>query len=66
MPVAVRDYFATSGKKMTTLFFDIEIIPTPEALEAAGEVNDETIKKLSLSARTARVLCLGYALVSRR
>ena len=38
------------------LFLDIETVPTPEALEAAGEVNDEAIKKLSLCACTESLM----------
>jgi hypothetical protein len=50
------------------LFLDIETVPTPEALAESG-LNDvqlqldeaEIIKRLSLSAMTARILCLAYA-----
>jgi hypothetical protein len=50
------------------LFLDIETIPTPAAIAANG-LDDaqhrldeqDIIKKLSLSALTARVLCLAYA-----
>ena len=51
-----------------TFFFDIETIPTEAAirekplLEVQLELDHEAvIKKLSLSAITARILCLGYA-----
>ena len=54
---------------MKTLFFDIETIPTEQSLEHSGLLEaqmqlDETeiIKRLSLSAATARILCLAYAL----
>ena len=50
------------------LFFDIETIPTPAAIAQNGLDGDqrlldeqEILKKLSLSALTARVLCLAYA-----
>jgi 3'-5' exonuclease len=53
---------------MKTLFFDIETVPTAAAiaengLDSAQRQLDEQelIKKLSLSAVTARVLCLAYA-----
>ena len=45
------------GGHMNTLFLDIETIPTPEALEDPALSNGdepEAIKKLSLSACTAR------------
>lgn len=53
---------------MKILFFDIETIPTAAAIAANG-LDDaqrrldepEILKKLSLSALTARVLCLAYA-----
>jgi|TARA_B100000315_G_scaffold244092_1_gene268206 hypothetical protein len=54
---------------MKILFFDIETVPTPEALAEnrlkgnqpqLGE--EEIIKRLSLSAVTARILCLGYVI----
>ena len=54
---------------MKILFFDIETVPTPEALaENRLEGNqpqlgeEEIIKRLSLSAVTARILCLGYVI----
>jgi 3'-5' exonuclease len=54
---------------MKILFFDIETVPTEESLQANGLLEaqlqlDETevIKRLSLSAATARILCLAYAL----
>jgi predicted PolB exonuclease-like 3'-5' exonuclease len=54
---------------MKILFFDIETVPTEESLQANGlleaqlELDEaEVIKRLSLSAVTARILCLGYAL----
>lgn len=54
---------------MKILFFDIETIPTEESLEHSGLLEaqlqlDEAdiIKRLSLSAATARILCLAYAL----
>ena len=43
------------------LFLDIETVP----LEIPEDADAESIKKLSLSALTARVLCLGYALDGR-
>ena len=53
---------------MKILFFDIETIPTPAAIAANGlddaqrQLDEqEIVKKLSLSALTARVLCLAYA-----
>jgi predicted PolB exonuclease-like 3'-5' exonuclease len=53
---------------MKTLFFDIETVPTAEAIAENGLENpqraldeQEIVKKLSLSAATARVLCLAYA-----
>lgn len=65
---------------MNLIFLDIETIPTPEALKDAnytgeqiievdtnGKIVDteqERLKKLSLSAITARILCLGYAVNS--
>ena len=54
---------------MKILFFDIETVPTEESLRANGLLEaqlqlDETevIKRLSLSAVTARIVCLAYAL----
>jgi predicted PolB exonuclease-like 3'-5' exonuclease len=54
---------------MKILFFDIETIPTEDSLEHSGLLEaqlqlDEAdiIKRLSLSAATARILCLAYAL----
>ncbi|HWP58666.1 MAG TPA: ribonuclease H-like domain-containing protein [Candidatus Acidoferrales bacterium] len=53
---------------MKILFFDIETIPTPAAVAQNGLDSaqprldeQEIIKKLSLSALTARVLCIAYA-----
>lgn len=53
---------------MKILFFDIETVPTDQALEASGLLESqlqldeaELIKKLSLSAMTAKICCLGYA-----
>ncbi len=53
---------------MKILFLDIETVPTPEALAESGLLDSqiqldeqEIIKRLSLSAATARILCLGYA-----
>ena len=54
---------------MRTFFFDIETIPTDQSLTdnnlLAAEMHldeAEIIKKLSLSAATARILCLAYAI----
>ncbi len=54
---------------MKTIFLDIETVPTPEALAENGlldpqiQLNEkEIIKRLSLSAVTARILCLGYTI----
>ncbi|HEY7321932.1 MAG TPA: ribonuclease H-like domain-containing protein [Candidatus Binatia bacterium] len=54
---------------MKILFFDIETVPTEQSLhdngllEAQLKLDEaEILKKLSLSAATARVLCLAYAL----
>jgi hypothetical protein len=54
---------------MKIFFFDIETIPTQQSLidnnllEAQMQLNEaEIIKKLSLSAATARILCLAYAI----
>jgi DNA polymerase elongation subunit (family B) len=53
---------------MKTLFFDIETVPTDSALQHSGLLaaqmkleEPELIKKLSLSAATAKILCIGYA-----
>ena len=50
-------------------FLDIETVPTPEALGKNGllgpqiQLNEkEIIKRLSLSATTGRILCLGYVI----
>lgn len=52
---------------MKTLFFDIETVPTAAAIAENGldspqrQLDEqELVKKLSLSAVTARVLCLAY------
>ncbi|MFQ5683645.1 MAG: ribonuclease H-like domain-containing protein [Candidatus Binatia bacterium] len=52
---------------MKILFLDIETVPTPQALLENGlqdtqlSLNEpEIIKRLSLAAVTARILCLGY------
>jgi predicted PolB exonuclease-like 3'-5' exonuclease len=54
---------------MKTLFFDIETVPTEQALRDHGLLEPqikldeaEIVKKLSLSGATARILCLAYAL----
>jgi predicted PolB exonuclease-like 3'-5' exonuclease len=54
---------------MKILFFDIETVPTDRSLQHAGLLEaqiqldeDEIIKRLSLSAATARILCLAYAM----
>jgi predicted PolB exonuclease-like 3'-5' exonuclease len=54
---------------MKILFFDIETVPTEESLQANGLLEAqleldaaEVIKRLSLSAVSARILCLAYAL----
>jgi predicted PolB exonuclease-like 3'-5' exonuclease len=54
---------------MKILFFDIETVPTEQSLhyngllEAQLKLDEaEILKKLSLSAATARILCLAYAL----
>jgi predicted PolB exonuclease-like 3'-5' exonuclease len=54
---------------MKTFFFDIETIPTEQFLRDSGALEAqllpeqaEIIKKLSLSAATARILCLAYAI----
>ncbi|HXG52062.1 MAG TPA: ribonuclease H-like domain-containing protein [candidate division Zixibacteria bacterium] len=53
---------------MKILFFDIETVPTEQALESRGLLEPqmqldeaELVKKLSLSAATAKILCIGYA-----
>lgn len=53
---------------MKTLFLDIETVPTDQALRDYGLLDAqlqldeaELIKKLSLSAATAKILCLCYA-----
>lgn len=54
---------------MKTLFFDIETVPTERALKENGLLEPqiqieeaEIVKRLSLSAATARILCIGYAI----
>jgi predicted PolB exonuclease-like 3'-5' exonuclease len=54
---------------MKILFFDIETIPTDQSLQHSGLLEaqmqldeGEIIKRLSLSAATARIFCLAYAL----
>jgi predicted PolB exonuclease-like 3'-5' exonuclease len=54
---------------MKILFFDIETIPTQQFLEENGLLEPqmqldeaEIIKRLSLSAATAKIICLAYAL----
>ena len=54
---------------MKILFFDIETVPTEESLQANGLLEAqlhldeaEVLKRLSLSAATAQILCLAYAL----
>ncbi len=54
---------------MKILFFDIETVPTEESLRHSGLLEAqmrldeaEVIKRLSLSAATARILCIAYAL----
>ena len=54
---------------MKILFFDIETVPTEQSLHDNGLLESqlkldeaEILKKLSLSAATARILCLAYAL----
>ena len=58
---------------MKILFFDIETVPTPDALEENNLKGNQPqlgekdiIKRLSLSAVTARILCLGYVFDSPR
>lgn len=50
-----------------TLFFDIETVPSEHGFtygkpRGAEESDEQYIKRLSLSALNARVLCVGYAL----
>ena len=54
---------------MKIMYLDIETVPTDKALEENGLLESqiqldeaELIKKLSLSAATAKILCLAYAL----
>ena len=54
---------------MKILFLDIETVPTQEALmeiqtkDSQHEADEPTIiKRLSLSALTARILCIGYSI----
>ena len=54
---------------MKIFFFDIETVPTEQSLRDSGVLEAqllleeaEIIKKLSLSAATARILCLAYAI----
>jgi 3'-5' exonuclease len=54
---------------MRICFFDIETVPTDRSLEENGLLlpqiqlgETELIKKLSLSAATAKILCIGYAI----
>jgi len=54
---------------MKIVFLDIETVPTPEALvetqikDSQHEADEPTIiKRLSLSAVTARILCIGYSI----
>jgi hypothetical protein len=53
---------------MKIFFFDIETVPTDQSLQDNGLLDSqikldeaELLKKLSLSAATARILCLAYA-----
>jgi hypothetical protein len=53
---------------MKILYFDIETVPTDKALQENGLLDEqlkldeaEIIKKLSLSAVTAKIICLCYA-----
>lgn len=53
---------------MKTIFLDIETVPTERALQESGLLQPqiqldeaEIIKKLSLSAATAKILCICYA-----
>ena len=54
---------------MKIFFFDIETVPTDESLQENGLLDPqikldeaELLKKLSLSATTAKILCLAYAI----
>lgn len=54
---------------MKILYFDIETVPTDQSLKEHGlleaqiQIDEaEIIKKLSLSAATAKIICLGYAI----
>ena len=54
---------------MKIFFFDIETVPTDKSLEDNGLLEPqikldeaEIIKKLSLSAATAKIICLCYAI----
>ena len=54
---------------MRICFFDIETVPTDRSLQENGllepqiQLNEaDLIKKLSLSAATAKILCIGYAI----
>lgn len=53
---------------MKILFLDIETVPMPEALveiqkkDPQQGVDEHAIKRLSLSALTARILCIGYSI----
>src|SRR5574341_1252962 len=54
---------------MKILYFDIETVPTDQSLKEHGLLESqiqideaEIIKKLSLSAATAKIICLGYAI----
>src|SRR5512145_993160 len=56
-------------KPLKICFFDIETIPTDQSLRDNGISGTEIIsnqadiiKKLSMSAANARILCLGYAI----
>jgi predicted PolB exonuclease-like 3'-5' exonuclease len=53
---------------MKIVFFDIETVPTDQALQASGLLESQmqldeadVVKRLSLSAMTAKICCLGYA-----
>ena len=53
---------------MKTIFLDIETVPTDPSLQENGlleaqiQLNEaELLKKLSLSAVTAKIICIGYA-----
>ncbi len=54
---------------MKTIFFDIETVPTERSLQENGLLDaqirldeEEILKKLSLSAATAKICCIGYAI----